>query len=59
VIAAPWSCALLTKLDRMAGGGGKPYDPGDAAKYLRQYLLLKKLRNVLISAIQQVAQIIS
>ncbi|KAH7357099.1 hypothetical protein BKA65DRAFT_393875, partial [Rhexocercosporidium sp. MPI-PUGE-AT-0058] len=55
VIAAPWSYALLTKLDRMAGGGGKPYDPKDATNYLRRYLLHKKLRSVPISAIEQAA----
>jgi hypothetical protein len=56
VIAAPWGYALLTKLDRMAGGGGKPYDPVDAANYLRQYLLHKKIKRVPISTIQQAAQ---
>jgi len=28
----------MSKLDRMAGGGGKPYDADDAVNYLRQYL---------------------
>jgi hypothetical protein len=52
VIAAPWSYAFLAKLDRMAGRGGKPYHPEDAANYLQQYLLHKRRPNVPISIIQ-------
>jgi hypothetical protein len=56
IIAAPWSYACLTKLDRMAGGGGKSYDPEDAANYLHQYLLYKRRPHIPISLIQQAAR---
>ena len=47
---------VLIKLACMASGGGNPYDPDDAATYLRQYLLHNKLRHIPFSAIQQAAK---
>jgi len=55
VIAAPWGYALMAKLDRLTGGGGKPYDASDAANYLHQYLRQSGKRNVPMQTIQQLA----
>lgn len=41
ILAAPWQYALVSKLDRIAAGTWKSYDPEDAAMYLRQYLIHK------------------
>lgn len=41
VLAAPWQYALVSKLDRIAAGAWKGYDPEDAAIYLHQYLIHK------------------
>jgi hypothetical protein len=56
VIAAPWSYALMTKPDRMAGGGVILYDSADAATYLHQNLSYYQRRNVPIQIIQGLAR---
>lgn len=37
LVAAPWVYQFCAKLDRMAGGGGRGHDVGDAASYLFQF----------------------
>ena len=56
VLAAPWGYALMAKLDRMAGGGAKPYDSTDATTYLRQYILHRRVRNVSFETIEQLSR---
>lgn len=56
VVAAPWGYSLVAKLDRMAGGGGKLYDPADAANYLYEYLRYIKRASITSQQVQVLAQ---
>jgi hypothetical protein len=46
----------MTKFDRMAGAGGKPYDADDAANYLHQYLKQLQRPKISIHEINQMAK---
>lgn len=55
ILAAPWSYAFISKLDRIAGGGGKAYDAKDAAIYLHMHLRMKSVESISVETVHAIA----
>jgi hypothetical protein len=56
LLAAPWAYQFCAKIHRMAGGGGKSHDAGDAAGYLYRYLQSQHIQAITVGQIQQLIQ---
>lgn len=56
LLAAPWAYQLCAKTHRLAGGGGKSHDPGDAAGYLHQFLTSQNTQTISSRQIDQFFQ---
>lgn len=56
LLAAPWAYQFCAKVHRMAGGGGKSHDGGDAAGYLRQLLISRNMTTISVDQIEQLLE---
>lgn len=53
LLAAPWAYQFCAKIHRIAGGGGKGHDAGDAAGYLDQFLKSQDMGTISLEQIEQ------
>ncbi len=56
LLAAPWAYQFCAKVHRMAGGGRKGHDAGDAAGYLYQFLTSQNMQTISADEIGQLLE---